>query len=96
MIVVCGCLDVERVNGPGGEPEISSKNPPHTSVLVREFRVHGHGSAYRHSHTDRPGAEREGRLLRRLETAVVCSIDAPRMPGGSSRWWGWGQELVIP
>ena len=27
-----------------------------------------------HSHTDRPGAEREGRLLRRLETAVVGSI----------------------
>ena len=26
---------VERVNGPGGEPEIPSKNPPHTSVLVR-------------------------------------------------------------
>ena len=47
MIVVCGCLDVERVNGPGGEPEIPSKNPPHTSVLVREFRVHGYGSAYR-------------------------------------------------
>ena len=25
-----------------------------------------------HSHTDRPGAERDGRFLRRLETAVVC------------------------